>query len=175
MDRYDGLRGFVHARGPALSRTAFLLTGDRHAAEDLVQETYAETVRRWRSIDGADPEPYVRRILYSRFVDGLRRRHLVELPADAVPEQTTRDAWDVAAVDRLTLAGALTRITAHQRAMLVLRFYDDLTEVQTAEALGVSQSTVKSQTRLALKRLRELAPEVLATFTVAAATEEVAE
>ena len=172
MDRYDDLRGFVHARGAALSRTAFLLTGDRHAAEDLVQETYAETVRRWRSIDGSDPEPYVRRILYSRFVDGLRRRRLVESSTGTVPEQASSDRWEGAAVDRLSLAGALGRLTVHQRAMLVLRFYDDLTEVQTAAALGVSQSTVKSQTRLALRRLRELAPDVLAAFTP---LEEVAE
>lgn len=172
MDRYDGLRGFVHARGAALSRTAFLLTGDRLAAEDLVQETYAETVRRWRSIDGDDPEPYVRRILYSRFVDGLRRRRLVESSASTLPEPASADRLESAAVDRLSLADALGRLTAHQRAMLVLRFYDDLTEVQTAAALGVSQSTVKSQTRLALRRLRELAPDVLAAFSP---LEEVAE
>ena len=76
-------------------------------------------------------------------------------------------------VDRVTLTAALDQITPHQRAMLVLRFYDDLTETQTAEALRVSQSTVKSQTRLALRRLRQLAPDVVASFS--ASGEEVTE
>jgi len=73
MDRSDEVRAFVAARGTALSRTAYLLTGNRHAAEDLVQETYVEMVRQWSRIERANPEPYVRRIMYSRFVDGLRR------------------------------------------------------------------------------------------------------
>lgn len=173
MDRFDDLRAFVAVRGTALSRSAFLLTGNREAAEDLVQETYVDTVRRWRGIDHDNPEPYVRRIMYSRFVDGLRRRRLLELPSEDVPEGSRPEDVAESAVDRLTLLDALERITPRQRAMLVLRFYDDLTEVQTAEALKVSTSTVKTQTRLALKRLRELAPEAVAAFSVV--TEEVAE
>ena len=173
MDGFEELRAFVAARGPALSRTAYLLTGDRHAAEDLVQETYVDTVRRWRRIDHVNPEPYVRRIMYSRFVDGLRRRRLIETPAAQVTDKPGDDVLASSVVDRVTLTAALDQITPHQRAMLVLRFYDDLTETQTAEVLRVSQSTVKSQTRLALTRLRQRAPDVVASFS--ASGEEVTE
>lgn len=164
MDSTDDVRAFVAARGTALSRTAYLLTGNRHAAEDLVQETYVEMVRQWSRITRADREPYVRRIMYSRFVDGLRRRKLVEWPTAAPLDSATAADESSAAVDRMALRGALAQLTPRQRAFLVLRFYDDLTEVQTAQALGVSTSTVKSQTRVALQRLRELAPDVVASF-----------
>jgi RNA polymerase sigma-70 factor (sigma-E family) len=164
MDRADEVRAFVAARGTALSRTAYLLTGNRHAAEDLVQETYVEMVRQWSRIDRDDPEPYVRRIMYSRFVDGLRRKRLVELPTENLVEEPRIDDESSVAVDRMVLRGALGLLTPRQRAFLVLRFYDDLTEVQTAAALGVSTSTVKSQTRVALRRLRDLAPDAMASF-----------
>jgi RNA polymerase sigma-70 factor (sigma-E family) len=159
------LRDFVAARGLALSRTAFLLTGSEAAAEDLLQDTYVDVVRRWRRIDHANPEPYVRRIMYSRFVDGYRRRRLRDwafttgdvdtLPSGASPGP------EAGVVDRLTFEDALRRLTPRQRAVLVLRYYDDLTEVQTAEAMKVSPNTVKSQTRLALRRLGELAPDLV--------------
>jgi len=163
MDRNGELREFVAARGPALSRAAYLLTGNRDAAEDLVQETYVVMVRQWRRIDSSNPEPYVRRIMYSRFVDGWRRRRLVEL-STATPSETA-DPVDESgrAVDRLTMGQALMRLTPRQRAVLVLRFYEDLTEVQVADALGVSTSTVKSQTRVALQRLRDHAPSAVGT------------
>jgi RNA polymerase sigma-70 factor (sigma-E family) len=163
MDRQVELREFVSARGAALSRAAFLLTGDHQAAEDLVQETYVVLVRRWQKSGSVDPEAYVRRILYSRFVDGWRRRRLVELPSASPPEAAGVDEVGTAS-DRLTLRDALGRLTPRQRAVLVLRFYEDLTEVQAAAALGISPNTIKSQTRVALQRLRELAPEVVASF-----------
>jgi RNA polymerase sigma-70 factor (sigma-E family) len=164
------IREYVVSRGAALSRAAYLLTGDRHAAEDLVQETYVVMVRHWRRIDSHNPDPYVRRIMYSRFVDGWRRRRRLDEVATAEPaEPIGAAAWypdDGAGVsdDRIVLRDALLRLTPKQRAMLVLRFYDDLSEVQTAQVLGVSPSTVKSQTRVALQRLRDLAPAALATF-----------
>jgi RNA polymerase sigma-70 factor (sigma-E family) len=173
MDPKDELRAFVAARGLALSRTAYLLTGDRHAAEDLVQETYLEMVRRWSRIESANPEAYVRRMMYSRFIDGVRRRRLVEWPTASPVDRSRPDDETGDAVDRLTLRDALARLTSRQRAFLVLRFYEDLTEVQTASALGVSASTVKSQTRVALQRLRDLAPDLVATFDEV--LEEVAE
>lgn len=163
MDRETELREFVSARGAALSRAAFLLTGDHQAAEDLVQETYVVLVRRWQRSGTVDPEAYVRRILYSRFVDGWRRRRLVELPWASPPDSTDLDEAG-ATTERLTLRDALARLTPKQRAVLVLRFYEDLTETQTAAALGISSSTVKSQTRVALQRLRELAPDAVASF-----------
>ena len=150
MDREVELREFVSARGAALSRAAYLLTGDHQAAEDLVQDTYVVLVRRWQKSGALDPEAYVRRILYSRFVDSWRRRRLRELPTSAT--------------DRLTLRDALARLTPAQRAVLVLRFYEDLTETQAAAALGVSPNTVKSQTRVALQRLREQVPDAAVSF-----------
>ena len=163
------IREYVATRGPSLARAAYLLTGDRQAAEDLVQETYLVMVRQWRRINAKDRDPYVRRIMYSRFVDGWRRQHgVVQYPTDADPSAgSTREAQpDLAgpAVDRIVLHEALMALTARQRALLVLRFFDDLTEVQTAHALGVSTSTVKSETRVALQRLRALAPATIASF-----------
>ena len=163
MDREVELREFVSARGAALSRAAYLLTGDHQAAEDLVQETYVVLVRRWQKSGTVDPEAYVRRILYSRFVDGWRRRRLWELPWASPPDTAGGDEAGTA-TDRLTLAGALSRLTPKQRAVLVLRFYEDLTESQAAAALGISPNTVKSQTRVALQRLRELVPDAVAPF-----------
>ena len=163
MDREVELTEFVAARGAALSRAAYLLTGDHQAAEDLVQDTYVVLVRRWQKSGMVDPEAYVRRILYSRFVDGWRRRRLVELPSAAPPDITGGDEAG-AATDRLTLEAALRRLAPRQRAVVVLRFYEDLTEVQAADALGVTTSTVKSQTRVALQRLRELVPDVASSF-----------
>jgi RNA polymerase sigma-70 factor (sigma-E family) len=163
MDRGVELREFVSARGAALSRAAYLLTGDHQAAENLVQDTYVVLVRRWQKSGMVDPEAYVRRILYSRFVDGWRRRRLVELPSAAPPDSTGGDEAG-AATDRLTLEAALRLLTPRQRAVVVLRFYEDLTEVQAADALGVTTSTVKSQTRVALQRLRELVPDVATSF-----------
>ena len=163
MDREVELREFVSARGAALSRTAYLLTGDHQAAEDLVQDTYVVLVRRWQKSGAVDPEAYVRRILYSRFVDGWRRRRLVELPWASTLDAAGGDEAGAAAA-RLTLRGALARLTPRQRAVLVLRFYEDLTEIQTAAVLGVSPNTAKSQTRVALQRLRQLVPDAVATF-----------
>jgi RNA polymerase sigma-70 factor (sigma-E family) len=160
MDREAELREFVSARGAALSRAAYLLTGDSQAAEDLVQETYVVLVRRWKRSGTVDQEAYVRRILYSRFVDGWRRRRLVELPSATLPEAPGADEAG-AANDRVALEGALARLTPRQRAVLVLRFYEDLTEVQAAAVLGISPNTVKSQTRVALQRLRDLAPDAM--------------
>jgi RNA polymerase sigma factor (sigma-70 family) len=120
-------------------------------------------VRRWQKSGTVDPEAYVRRILYSRFVDGWRRRRLSELPSASPPDGAGGDEAD-AVTDRLTLGDALARLAPKQRAVLVLRFYEDLTEVQAAAALGISPSTVKSQTRVALQRLRELVPDAAASF-----------
>lgn len=159
MHREVELRQFVSARGAALSRAAYLLTGDHQAAEDLVQDTYVVLVRRWQKTGTVDPDACVRRILYGRFVDDGRRRRVTELPTASPPDS------DGAAVDaRVTLRDALARLTPRQRAVLVLRFYEDLTEVQAAATLGISANTVKSQTRLALRRLRDLAPDAVGLF-----------
>ena len=163
VDAEVDLRAFVAARGAALSRAAFLLTGDHQAAEDLVQDPYGVMVRRLHTSGHVDPEAYVRRILYSRFIDTWRRRKLREVVMAAMPASVEAGA-SVDPTDRLTLSTALARLTSRQRAVVVLRFYEDLTEVQTADVLGISVNTVKSQTRVALQRLRDLAPDILESF-----------
>lgn len=147
---------FVVARTPALSRTAYLLTGDAHLAEDLVQTALFKAARAWDRIQG-HPEPYVRRILYTQNVSWWRSRR--QLPETALQEYD--GPAQTADTDlRLTLEQALARLTTRQRTVLVLRYFEDLTEVQTADVLGIGAGTVKSITRQALGRLRALAPEL---------------
>jgi RNA polymerase sigma-70 factor (sigma-E family) len=158
---------FVRARSAALARTAYLLTGDRHLAEDLLQDTLARVAERWRSVvRSGDPEPYVRRVLYTRAVDGWRYRRRARESAAAAARLEPISAGDdgETVARRVVLRDALGRLTPRQRAVLVLRFYEDRTEAETAEMLGCSVNTVKSQTRHALARLRVLAPELAATF-----------
>lgn len=147
---------YVVARRGALLRTAFLLTGDAHDAEDLVQRALVKAVAKWpRLMDR--PEPYVRRIIYRENISRWRRRTVGEHLVAEPPEGRVEEDHD----SRLAVRAALLRLTPKQRTVLVLRFYEDLTEAQTAEALGIGLGTVKSQTRHALKRLRELAPDLV--------------
>lgn len=148
-------REFVHARTPALSRTAYLLTGDAHLAEDLVQTALFKAAKAWHRIEG-DPEPYVRRILYTQNVSWWRQRRLKESALDAYDAPAAAADPDL----RLSLEQALARLTTRQRTVLVLRFFEDLTEVQAGHALGIGSGTVKSIQRQALGRLRSLAPEL---------------
>jgi RNA polymerase sigma-70 factor (sigma-E family) len=145
---------FVRGSSTRLLRTAVLLTGDRQAAEDLVQEMFERVYVRWRWIRGA-PEPYARRTLTNLVANRWRRRS--RKPEAALAEGyeiPTPDSTDQYAV-RDQLLTALQELPPRQRAVVVLRYYEDLTEVQTAEALGCSVGTVKSQTSRALKKLRE--------------------
>ena len=149
-DDESGFDAFVQARGAALSRTAYLLTGDHHLAQDLVQ-----AARHWRRIH-TSPEAYVRRAMYHQNISWWRRRKLTETAL--VDHDGAAVAGDTDL--RLTLDHALARLTHKQRTVLVLRFYEDLTETETARTLRLSTSTVKSTTRQALARLRTLAPEL---------------
>ena len=147
---------FVRVRTPALARTAYLLTGDAHLAEDLVQTALFRAARAWHRIEG-DPEPYVRRILYTQNVSWWRARKVTETSIGSydAPAPTAADS-DL----RLTLEEALARLTSRQRTVLVLRYFEDLTEVQTGAVLGIRPGTVKSIARQALARLRTLSPEL---------------
>ena len=148
----ESFHAYVSARRGALLRSAYLLTGDRHAAEDLVQTALLKTALRWRRVvAGGDPEPYVRRVLYNEHVSVWRRRRGI---TEVAAEPAERAAVPEGSEDRLVLREALARLTPKQRAVLVLRYFEDLTEVQTAAVLGCSPGTVKSQTRHALERLR---------------------
>ncbi|WP_026313440.1 SigE family RNA polymerase sigma factor [Actinomadura flavalba] len=160
MARYDGLAEFVVGRGPGLLRAAYLLTGDGHLAEDLVQSTLVKVAPRWERIVAAgDPEAYVRRALYNEHVNGWRRfGRFGERPSAATPETGRHPDHADDAVRTLVLARALRRLTPRQRAVLVLRFYEDRTAAETARLLDCSVGTVKSQTHRALARLRLLEP-----------------
>ena len=143
---------FVAARSGALLRTAYLLTRDHGLAEDLLQTALTKAYLAWGRIEG-DPEPYVRRILVNTFASWWRRRWNGEVATDRLPE-TVHDGHHDRAGEASDLWAAVGRLPRRQRAVLVLRFHEDLTEAQTAHLLGISVGTVKSQTSKALARLR---------------------
>lgn len=161
----EEFRGFVTSRGLALLRTAYLLTGDQQRAEDLVQTALEKTVRHWGSVrySGAI-ESFVRTTMYREHISIWRRTKVDEVSVITLPEPrggSTALADQVA--ERMDLRQALDTLGRRQRAVLVLRFYEDMTEQQVADTLGVSVGTVKSQTHKALAHLRsmrELEPSV---------------
>ncbi len=144
---------FMRARWSALYRTAYLLTGDPHDAEELLQDAMARTCVKWRGIrDKGAADGYVRRILVHEASKGWRRRKH-ERPAEHLPEvphagglgglEQQADVWR-----------QVEALPPRQRAVIVLRYYEDLSEADIASALGCSRGTVKSQAHLALRRLR---------------------
>ncbi|WP_238012324.1 SigE family RNA polymerase sigma factor [Dactylosporangium sp. AC04546] len=160
VDEFDT---FVRARSYALLRTAYLLTGDQHLAEDLVQSALARTHLAWRRLhDTGNAEAYTRKAMYHIQVSWWRRRRVAEVLPGDLPERRAGHATDHSGSTalRLSLRAALLRLSAKQRAVLVLRFFEDRTETETAELLGVAVGTVKSQTAKALARLRDIAPEL---------------
>lgn len=151
--RLPSFEEYVAARGRALWRSAWLLTGDRHRAEDLVQTALMKCWRRWdRIADAQAVDAYVRRTMATTYTDWWRRRWTGEVPTGELPEQAagTPDPGL-----RQDVVDALARLPRGQRVVVVLRYFDDLTEAQTAEALGISVGTVKSQASRALRTLRE--------------------
>ncbi|MEU8360267.1 SigE family RNA polymerase sigma factor [Nonomuraea sp. NPDC048882] len=154
-------RQFVIDRSGALFRTAYLLTGDRHAAEDLVQSALAKTAARWRGLrDPAAIEGYVRRAMYHEQVSRWRRRaKIVELSTAEQPD-VPRDGHADSADLRLTMRAALARLTPRQRTMLVLRYFEDMSETEIARLLGVRVGSVRSQIYRSLERLKRSAPEL---------------
>lgn len=165
----EAFDAYVRDRWQPLLRTAALLTGDAHSAEDLVQETLVRAARHWHRVDPGAVDAYVRRVMYTRSIDAWRwRRHQPD-PVDTSGREPRhqpagRDDGADEITTRLTLLEALARLTPRQRAVLVVRFYEDRSEVEAARVLGCSVNTVKSQTRHALGRLRVLAPELASTF-----------
>jgi RNA polymerase sigma-70 factor (sigma-E family) len=156
---------FVTARSAALLRSCYLLTHNWASAEDLLQTALAKAWFAWGRIDG-NPEPYLRSVIVNTYTSWWRRRWNGELPADDLPEPGRVDGRDAMAEvdDRDVLWAALGRLPRRQRAVVVLRFYEDLTEVQTAAVLGVTVGTVKSQTSKALASMRidaALAPDTV--------------
>lgn len=150
----EDFAGYVARSSGALARTAYLLTGDRGLAEDLLQESLASVAQRWAAVTSAgDPDPYVRRVMVNKPIDAWRRRRsrAHEVLTGSDPDEVISAHGEEADVieRRAVLRDALMKLTPRQRAVLVLRFYEDLTERQTAGLLGCSVNTVKSQVRLA--------------------------
>jgi RNA polymerase sigma-70 factor (sigma-E family) len=151
----QAFREFVEVRMAGLRRSAYLLCGDPHRADDLVSVTLANLLRYWRRVSGlAYPDSYLRRMLLSAYLDERRRPWRREHVTDRLPEPPPVAADDV--VDRVALLGLLDRLSARRRAVLVLRFFDDLSVEQTAEALGCATGTVKSLTHQGLADLRAM-------------------
>jgi RNA polymerase sigma-70 factor (sigma-E family) len=153
-------RAFAWSRRATLRRTAYLMCGDWHQADDLVQTTLVKLYVAWRRVRGGDqPDAYVRRILTRCYLDERRRPWRRESPVDALDD---RPADGRAPDDLLDLRAALARLPARQRATIVLRYWADASVAQTADALDCSEGTVKSQTARAITALRhELADQYL--------------
>jgi RNA polymerase sigma-70 factor (sigma-E family) len=151
-DRTD-FDDFVTFRSPRLLRVAYLLTRDWNEAEDLLQTALMKAWFAWGRLE-YEPEAYVRRIIATTFISWRRRKWTSEFSQAEPPEHTVPDGT-AAIDDRHRLWPALGRLPKRQRAVLVLRFFEDLTEAQVAVELGISIGTVKSQTSRALAKLRE--------------------
>ncbi|MDQ1035399.1 RNA polymerase sigma-70 factor (sigma-E family) [Streptomyces sp. V3I8] len=155
-------QAFVVGRWPRLMRTAFLLTGEQHAAEDLVQSTLEQVYVAWHRVASANaPEAYVRRVMINAHARRYRRKlreFLAPRSEDAGLAHEVADTGDriAQADDRHTLLEALAKLPARQREAVVLRYWEDLTEVQTAEAMGCSVGTVKSNAAKGIAKLRAL-------------------
>lgn len=157
---HDEFRKFVAMRSTALLRLAVLLTGgDRHAAEDLLQVALMKAYGRWARIE--QPEAYVRQIMYRQQVNRWRlRRHRAETTVPVLPEPgTDTDAGSDSEL-RIALWAALGRLTRRQRAVVVLRYFENLPEAEVAALLGCPVGTVRSTAHRSLAKLRVLVPEL---------------
>jgi RNA polymerase sigma-70 factor (ECF subfamily) len=151
----DEFREFVAARSAALLRSAYLLAGDWATAEDLLQTALTKTYLAWKRLGEIEAvEPYARRVLVNTATSWWRRRWHGERPTEFLPERAVADATEEQ-LDRDLLWKHVKALPARQRAVLVLRFYEDMSEAQTAELLNISAGTVKSQTSRALGTLRQ--------------------
>jgi RNA polymerase sigma-70 factor (ECF subfamily) len=151
----EEFREFVAARSAALLRTAYLLAGDWATAEDLLQTALTKTYLAWKRLGEIEAvEPYARRVLINTATSWWRRRWHGERPTEILPERAIPDEHD-ALLERDALWRHVQTLPARQRAVLVLRFYEDLSEAATAQLLGVSVGTVKSQCARALASLRQ--------------------
>ncbi|MFH9723862.1 SigE family RNA polymerase sigma factor [Streptomyces sp. NPDC017254] len=155
-DGSDGFAEFAVAAWPRLVRTAQLLTGDFHEAEDLVQTTLAKVYGRWRRVPRGEIDLYVRRALINNNLSRIRRKRVVHLLTPVLPESLrhTSAGHADAVEDRTSLLAALADLTPRQRAVMVLRYWEDLTELEIASVLNCSIGTVKTHARRGLAALR---------------------
>jgi RNA polymerase sigma-70 factor (sigma-E family) len=156
---------YVRTRGPALVRLAWLIAGDRHLGEDLVQEVLTRAYPRWnRIIAGGRPDMYLRRMLVNSHISWRRKRASTEIadgrdPADDASPDASPDLQTQAA-ERDAMWRLITRLPPKQRITVVLRFYEDLDDTSIAEILGCSPATVRTHTMRALATLRVLHPDM---------------
>jgi RNA polymerase sigma-70 factor (sigma-E family) len=154
VDEPDGFEEFVACNSRALLRTAWLLTGDWALAEDLVQSTLLKVVGRWsRIVESGRPDGYVRRVMLTTYLAWRGRRWNSEHPYAEVPDHAVVGDAFADAEERIALLDALRALPARQRAVIALRYLEDLSELDTAAALGCSVGTVKSQSARALRAL----------------------
>ncbi|MEU7046218.1 SigE family RNA polymerase sigma factor [Streptomyces varsoviensis] len=160
----DGFLEFAAGRSGHLFRSACLLTsGDTHLAEDLVQETLGRMYVAWRRVSSiGNPAGYAQTVLVRAFLTHRRRRSSHERPTDELPEPHAADCDDMAL--RLALLGALGQLSAKDRAVVVLRYWEDRSIEETAEAMRVSSGAVRTRSVRALGRLRELLGGSLAEY-----------
>jgi RNA polymerase sigma-70 factor (sigma-E family) len=152
-DGDEDFSAFAVSRWPGLVRLAFGLTGDRWTAEDLAQAALARAYVAWRRIDRADdPDAYLRRILVNASKRRFRRRRVTEQPGD--PPETAVEGPAELVSERAALLAALRQLPPRQRAVVVLRYWEDLTDAQIAATLSCSPGTVRSQLSRALAKLR---------------------
>jgi RNA polymerase sigma-70 factor (sigma-E family) len=144
---------YVSAAWPRLLRSAWLLTGDWHRAEDLVQTVLARAYGRWPRLRDGQPDAYLRAMLATTYLSWWRRRWRTEVPVERLPDRPAPPTHPDLEL-RHAVAVALARLPRRQRAVMMLRYHADLTEVATAQALGLSVGTVKSYTARALATLR---------------------
>ncbi len=144
---------FVEAQWSPLFRTAYLLTGDYQLAEDLLQTTFSKVFLKWQHISRlGQPAAYARTMLTNQATSWWRRRSSSELPTSQCPEQGTA-SHEEAVTQSLIMWKALATLAPRQRAVVVLRDYEDLSEAEIAETLGIATGTVKSHCSAALSRL----------------------
>lgn len=149
-----GFEDFVSREQPALLRLAVLLAGDRGHAEDLVQIALLKTYRHWGRITrSGEPTAYVRRVLVTTHTSWRRRLSTTEQVVEALPDRADPA---MAPEDDEELRAALRSLPPRMRTAVVLRYYADLSELQTARLMGCSESTVNTQTARGLARLRAL-------------------
>src|SRR6195952_1363460 len=147
-------REFARSRAAPLHRAAYLLCGDWHLADDIVQETLVKAYRHWSRVRRADnPDAYVRRILVNETNRPWKRHRFAAVPAERTSDEPIELDDVGTAIDRLALLQALENLTPRQRATVVLRYFEGFSERDTAHALGCTEGTVKSQTSRALRAL----------------------
>ena len=156
--RNDGFDEFAAAAWPRLRRSAYLLTGDHHLAEDLTQTALARTFAHWRRVRRQDGLAYSRKVLVNLNIDRLRRRRMVEVGGDSVDyamdRMADREDAEQATSDRDYVVRLLAGLTDKERRVVVLRHYFDLSEADVAGELGIAPGTVKSTLARALSKLR---------------------